>query len=199
MAAPEGSRPLRADARRNREAVLRAAIAVLRTDPGASMDTIAEAAGVARRTAFRSFAGRDELVRAAHLTTLTAARAVLEAAAPPGEAARLEAVVAAALSIGEDYGLLITISPTTSDPDLRAELDAITRVLESAVAAARERGEVRRDLPVDWLALVLLQVIATVLETGPVTDPAARLDLVLTTYLHGVGGAPPTAFSIDFR
>lgn len=188
MAAPEGSRPLRADARRNREAVLRAAIAVLRTDPGASMDAIAEAAGVARRTAFRSFAGRDELVRAAHLTTLTAARATLEAAVPPGEAGRLEAVVAAALSIGEDYGLLITISPTTSDPDLRTELDAITRVLESAVAAARERGEVRRDLPVDWLALVLLQVIATVLETGPVTDPAARLELVLTTYLHGVGG-----------
>jgi hypothetical protein len=51
-----------------------------------------------------------------------------------------------------------------------ARSDAITRLLEDGVAAARERGEVRRDLPVDWLALLLLQVIATVLETGPVAD-----------------------------
>ena len=109
---------------------------------------------------------------------------------PPGEAGRLEAVVAAALSIGEDHGLLVTITPTTSDPEIRAELDAITRLLEAAVAAARERGEVRGDLPVGWLALVLLQVVATVVETGPVADPAGRLELVLASYLHGVGGRP---------
>lgn len=190
MAAPDDPRPLRADARRNREAVLRAAITVLRTDPAASMDAIAAAAGVARRTVFRSFGGRDELVRAARLTTLAAARATLEAAAPPGEVARLEDLVAAALTVGADYGLLIAISPTTTDPDLRAEIDAITRLLEDAVAAARERGEVRADLPVDWLALLLLQVVATVLETGPVADAAGRFDLVLATYLHGVGGRP---------
>ena len=192
MPLPGDPRPLRADARRNRDAVLRAAIEVLRIDPTASMDTIAEAAGVARRTAFRSFAGRDELVRAAHLTTLAAVRATLEAAAPPGEVARLGDLVAAALSIGDDYGLLVSIDPTTTDPDLRTELDAITRLLEDVVAAARERGEVRRDLPVDWLALLLLQVIATVLETGPVADAAGRLELVLATYLHGVGGSPAT-------
>ncbi|HEY9379181.1 MAG TPA: TetR family transcriptional regulator, partial [Jiangellaceae bacterium] len=49
-------RPLRADAERSVRAILEAAERVLADDPSASMEQIAEAAGLARITVHRRFA-----------------------------------------------------------------------------------------------------------------------------------------------
>lgn len=59
-----GARPLRADAERSVRAILEAAERVLSTDPGASMEQIATAAGVARTTIHRRFAHRQALIEA---------------------------------------------------------------------------------------------------------------------------------------
>lgn len=58
------ARPLRADAERSVRAILEAAERVLSADPGASMEQIATAAGVARTTIHRRFAHRQALVEA---------------------------------------------------------------------------------------------------------------------------------------
>ncbi|MEU6229307.1 helix-turn-helix domain-containing protein [Streptomyces sp. NPDC047042] len=57
-------RPLRADAARSVRAILEAAEQVLAEDPGASMEQIAERAGVARTTVHRRFANRQALIEA---------------------------------------------------------------------------------------------------------------------------------------
>jgi AcrR family transcriptional regulator len=58
-------RPLRADARRNREAILRAARAAFDTEGiFASIDGIATAAGVGNATLYRNFPTRDDLLAA---------------------------------------------------------------------------------------------------------------------------------------
>src|SRR6476659_6368620 len=57
-------RPLRADAARSVRAILEAAEQVLAEDPGASMEQIAEQAGVARTTVHRRFANRQALIEA---------------------------------------------------------------------------------------------------------------------------------------
>jgi AcrR family transcriptional regulator len=57
-------RPLRADAERSVRAILEAAERVLAEDPGASMEQIAEAAGVARTTVHRRFTSRQALIEA---------------------------------------------------------------------------------------------------------------------------------------
>lgn len=57
-------RALRADAERSVRAILEAAERVLAADPGASMEQIAEAAGVARTTVHRRFASRQALIDA---------------------------------------------------------------------------------------------------------------------------------------
>ncbi len=53
----------RADAARNAERITRAAGELLRADPDASIEDVAEAAGVSRATVYRHFRNRDDLVK----------------------------------------------------------------------------------------------------------------------------------------
>ena len=55
--------PRRRDALANREALLRAAQSVLASNPTASLDAIAQAAGLTRRAVYGHFADRDTLLR----------------------------------------------------------------------------------------------------------------------------------------
>ena len=58
--------PQRSDARRNREAVLAAALEALTESPDASLNAIARRAGVANATLYRHFPTREALVLATY-------------------------------------------------------------------------------------------------------------------------------------
>jgi AcrR family transcriptional regulator len=62
----ESTEPKRSDARRNRDAILAAALEALTTSPDASLNAIARRAGVANATLYRHFPTREELVLAAY-------------------------------------------------------------------------------------------------------------------------------------
>ncbi len=67
-----GSRPLRADAQRNRERLLEAAVrAFSQRGPQASLDSIAKDAGVGIGTLYRHFPTREALIEAAYRNELT--------------------------------------------------------------------------------------------------------------------------------
>jgi AcrR family transcriptional regulator len=87
-----GSRPLRADAQRNRDRLLDAAVlAFSQEGPDVSLESIAKAAGVGIGTLYRNFPTRDALVVAAYrneLARLCEAAEELLADAPPDEALR---------------------------------------------------------------------------------------------------------------
>ncbi len=75
----------RADARRNREAVLDAALRLFRTDPTATVAQVAQAAGVGRVTLYGHYPTREALVGAALSTAVARAeRAMADAVVPDG-------------------------------------------------------------------------------------------------------------------
>ncbi|MFC4588943.1 TetR/AcrR family transcriptional regulator [Sphaerisporangium corydalis] len=88
-----GSRPLRADARRNRDRLLEVAVRAF-SEEGAdvTLDAIAKSAGVGIGTLYRHFPTREALIEATYrneLTRLCDAVGELLATMPPDEAVRM--------------------------------------------------------------------------------------------------------------
>ncbi|HJP80245.1 MAG TPA: helix-turn-helix domain-containing protein [Pseudonocardiaceae bacterium] len=152
-----GDKPLRADARRNRELVLAAARDLLAADGAAvSFDTIARAAGVGVGTVYRHFPDRQALFAAVildRIVTFASDARGATSANDPGEAfvaffERLARQVAfnQALCDAMDGGLLVP-------EDLRAEFLA---ALGDLLSHAQQAGAIRADLDVaDLLDLVI--------------------------------------------
>jgi AcrR family transcriptional regulator len=141
-------RPLRSDAARNRESLLRAAAEEF-AERGldASVADIARRAGVGKGTVFRHFATKDDLIAAIVLDRVNALNAVgerlLEAADPGG--ALLEFLTVAAqqqqqrdLSFLQEAGEL---SPAVADARSR-----MFQTIHALVGRAREHGAVRADV-----------------------------------------------------
>lgn len=156
-----GDKPLRADARRNRELVLAAARDLLAADGAAvSFDAIARAAGVGVGTVYRHFPDRQALFAAVildRIVTFTSDARGATSANNPEEAfiaffERLARQVAFnqalcdAMTIGEDGGMLVP-------EGLRAEFLA---ALGELLSRAQQAGAIRADLDVtDLLDLVI--------------------------------------------
>jgi AcrR family transcriptional regulator len=142
------TRPLRADAARNR-ALLLAAAADEFAEHGldASVADIARRAGVGKSTVFRHFATKDDLIAAIVLDRIDALNAVGEkllAAADPG-AALLEFLTAAAdqrqqrdLSFLQEAGEL--------NPEVTRVRAHMFQTVHALVERARRQGTVRADV-----------------------------------------------------
>lgn len=144
-------RPLRADARRNREKILTAAVRLFATEGlDAHLEHIAKEAGVGSATLYRNFPTREALVEAVYrneVAQLCDAAPTLLAAKPPFEALRawtrlfLDYVTA-------KYGMidaLRAIAATGSNPygHSREMIQAALSALMTACAAA---GTIRTDI-----------------------------------------------------
>jgi len=184
---------LRADARRNHDAVVAAAIGVLSERPDASMREIADASGVTRTTVYRHFPTREVLVRALferiEHEANEASRAAL--AGDPPLAEGLAAVARTAVAFGQRYRFLAGYESIAGD--VRAEM--VRRadghpVLRYLQLAAR-RGEARDDLPPSWqLRMMHALAVVAVEEVLAGTVDAAAGERLLTRTLLGAFAAP---------
>jgi AcrR family transcriptional regulator len=145
---PTPTRPLRADAARNRELLLAAAEEELaERGVDASIADIARRAGVAKGTVFRHFATKEELLAAVfgnHLAALTDAGA-RQLDAPDAGAALLEFVTAAADAM-QRYDLTYLRVLSQNDPRLSELRDRLHAIVSSLVDRARAAGAVRGDI-----------------------------------------------------
>jgi AcrR family transcriptional regulator len=177
-------RPLRADAQRNRDRILSAAVRVF-TEEGldAHLERIAKEAGVGSGTLYRNFPTREALIEAAYrneVARLCDAVPGLLAELPPMEALRAWTrlfIDYATAKLGMADALRALVDSGTNPHPGSHELiqDALTTLLEAGVAA----GVIRADIsPADMFAA--LAGIALTSAKPELRDQAERLiDLTL--------------------
>ncbi|MFJ6727221.1 TetR/AcrR family transcriptional regulator [Streptomyces sp. NPDC091281] len=186
-------RRLRADAERSTARILDAAEDVLGDDPAASMERIADAAGLTRATVHRRFTSRGALVDALaarlterYLAGLAEARV---ASAPPLMALYRMTEIVFELKLSHRFAIQLASAIT---PEVEAGLSTLfTRLRDAGAITAAEPAWCHRvylallhevhDLPADSPTLA---VDATGDET------VARVTLQVRTVLGALGGSP---------
>lgn len=191
---------LRADARRNRARVLKAAREVFASQGvDAPLSEVARRAGVGVATLYRRFPTRSDLVAAAFDDHLTTCATALDAALADPDPAHglfgfLETVsLTLVTEHGFDMGFMIGFPEAL---DYNGEPTPAAEGLSSLIQRAREAGQLRDDFDPADIGLLFLAVSGLSHQPPETALPAARR---LVTYLlqafqgHTLSPLPPTA------
>ena len=193
-------RPLRADAARNADRILRAARAVYaKAGPGAAVETIAREAGVGERTLYRRFPGKAELLRAALDQSVDENLSpVIERARRSSDALKgLVALIEAATSIGaQEQNLLVAARKAGALANISVPLyEALTEL----AGRAQEAGQIRGDLVDDDLPRIIAMLNSVLWTMDPASDGWRRyvvflLDAMTATEGRRLPPAPDLVF-----
>ena len=187
------ARALRADAERSVRAILEAAERVLAEDAGASMEQIAEAAGLTRITVHRRFANRQALLEALSVSAMQQLLEAIEEARPNSAPALVALYRATANVLRVKSAWRFTLNHNSSLSEaaaaLWADIDAYTVDL---LARAQREGLLAETTDLTWMRQVYYALLGEAInrpgaEQNSEQDPDALATLVIDTLLHGGG------------
>ena len=194
-------RPLRADAARNAERILRAARDVYaELGPDAPMEAVAVRAGVGERTLYRRFPTKGELARAvidqSIAETLTP---VIERATRSRNSLRgLTNLIEAAIALGaREHNALTAARQGGALTDVSVQLDA---ALADLTRRAQAAGLVRADLVADDLPRMVAMLYSVLGTMDPASDGwrryvALMMDAISTSNPTRLPRAVPIQFT----
>lgn len=197
MSASRGGGRRRADAERSRLAILDAAIALLNELPDASVETIAQRAGVTRQTVYAHFPSREELLAAAIDRVTEEVAAALDVIGLDEGAAVNALMLLLEVSGGfaAKYAGLFHLSPAPENPETdRKRHQPIADRLSRVIRRGQHAGEFDVQLPVQWLVaatIALGHAAAEEAAAGRMDDEQASL--MLRTSLLRILGVPESA------
>ena len=182
------TRPLRADSERTVRAILDAANQVLAVTPGATLQQIADAAGVARTTVHRRFANREALLEALAQDMLEQVEALLADArietAPPLVA--LHELSAGYIRVKSRWRLS-EVRPSDVHECVVERIKAKNLALFRRLA---DTGTIAPDTDLDWAVRVYFALLHEAIERRADTgnDPDTLAALVTSTLVGGLRG-----------
>ena len=183
----DSTRLQRSDARRNRNAILVAALAALTESPDASLNAIAKRAGVANATLYRHFATREELVLATYqheVQRLVDAAGFLLQEEAPIDALRSWVERLARYAVTK-HGLADALRKATtpgSDLSSTETYGAIVAALDRLLQANVSAGTLRPGLDADDVILAL----AGLWQLDPASDWKAQAQRIYDIVLSGI-------------
>jgi AcrR family transcriptional regulator len=187
-------KPRRADAERNIQAIIDAALEALASDPDASMAEIARRAGVVRATIYMHFPTREALLDAVMENAVAQVAEATRAAEPtqgePEEA--LQRVLRATWHKLSDFQTLLAINTSRlSAKELHRRHQPVMTQFVPLIERGQEKGVFRSDLPVSWhLAMIRAIAHAASAEVRSGRIPASEVEpAMLTTALAAVSPA----------
>lgn len=168
--------------------ILEAAERVFKEDPSATLEQIAEAAGVARTTIHRRFASRDALVAAlaesAWRQIADAVESARPATAPPRVALHQATATILAIKSGWTFALG---QPALNDETARLQA-AVFAACDEVFRRAQQDGDIRDGIDLTWARQVYLALINEMVH-GPASggNPDTAAARILDTLFHGIG------------
>jgi AcrR family transcriptional regulator len=184
---PEATRPLRADAQRNRARVLEAAEAVFAAEGiEVPIDLVAAKAGVGIGTVYRHFPTKERLFEAIMVERVTAlatdARTRLETGDPKTAFFDFLDYLVAEVLLKRDLISSFSVAGVEFDvvaADAKHDLDAAVADL---LKAAQSAGTVRKDVT----APIVLSLIGATCMTAKHPNPGASVNEMLAVVLDGL-------------
>lgn len=167
-------RELRADARRNRERVLRTAQQLFATEGlDVSLDEIARRAGVGPGTVHRHFPTKEALYLAVATDQLEQLVAEAEALATTGDPAALFTLLSRMMASGAENAT-VKSALVAAEFDLRIAAPKVaadlTRHVADLLRRAHAAGAVRRDLTVEEVMALVAGAFAAIRHAGAETS-----------------------------
>lgn len=178
--------PLRADARRNRDAIVAAARRVF-AERGLDvpLDLIAREAGVGRATMQRRFPGRDSLIRAIFDDNIAELEQLADAAADSPDA-YVDIIKATVAMLVRDLGFVDVFNSRAVPDEVKHHVSSRFRaIVETPLRNAQAAGLIRRDLRVEDTALIV-DMLGGAAHTYGEGRPADRVDRALSLILDAI-------------
>ena len=184
MPSPDPARPVRSDARRNRDKLLAVARAAFATADGTvALEAVAREAGVGIGTLYRHFPTREALVEAVYAAELDdvtgSAPALLEALAPEEALRAWMDRYAAFVATKRGMADVLRASVASGRIATPATRQRITAAIGAILDAGAEAGSLRAGVDPEDVTLLLLGVfLSTVGEHDP-GRTGRMLDLIV--------------------
>ncbi|MDL9947667.1 TetR/AcrR family transcriptional regulator [Gordonia sp. ABSL11-1] len=172
------TRPKRADALRNIEAIIDAATRLLAVNPDASVNEIAEEAGVGRITLYGHFDSRATLLREVSERAIAHTEeelARIDVDGDPRDA--LGRLLEATWHLTHRFGALVVAASQALSPEqMHRAHDEPSARARRLLERGRAAGEFRGDVPIDWQISVIQAILhggSAAVHRGEITADAA--------------------------
>ena len=172
-----------------RDAIIESGFRLLARNPSASLEDIANSAGVGRATLHRHFNGRDDLMETLALTALRELDEAAETAAEgaPSWTSAMKRILYALIPLGNRHSF-IWREPIEHLPAIQTKMQKLAAKTSEMIEAAKKEGTFHDTVPTEWISQAydnLIYAAWELVRSGEAT-PKQAAALAWTTLTHGL-------------